>query len=165
MRRDAERPIDHGFRVQGDAELLRSSVAVTAQRGLERTIDVTLVARGAGHAVPTGDMFRRLEILASAGDGPDAVVATPVVLARELELVTTEHGPRRQQVSDHRVPASGEPARARLVFPRPIAGLPIRWQVIYRRMGPREAALFGVDLEAEEIVVAHGTIDERGVAR
>lgn len=160
--RTAGRPHkDHGFRVQGDAEMLRRSVAVSAQRGLERTIDVTLVARGAGHAVPTGDMFRRLEVHATAGDGPDATRATPVVLARELELVRTEQGLRRQQVSDARVPASGEPALARLVFPRPVAGLPIRWEVIYRRVGPREAALFGVDLEAEAIVVASGTIDGR----
>jgi len=152
---------DHGFRVQGDTEMLRRSLAVSAQRGLERTIDVTLVARGAGHAVPTGDMFRQLEVRATAGDGPDSVKATPVVLAREFELVRTEQGPRRQQVRDRRVPANGEPALARLVFPRPVASLPVRWEVIYRRVGPREAQLFGVDLEAEAVVLASGTIEGR----
>ena len=154
-----ERPHkDHTFRVQGDAALLRSALTVSARRGLERTVDVTLIATGAGHAVPTGDMFRRLEVHATAGEGPQVVHATPIVLSRELEVVMTEHGPRRRQVRDRRVPASGEPAEARLVFPQEVTDLPIRWEVIYRRMGPREAALFGVDLESEALVVAHGTL-------
>jgi len=141
--------------------MLRGSVAVTAERGLERSIDVTLAARGAGHAVPTGDMFRRLEVHATAGGGPDAAHARPVVLAREFELVKTELGLRRRQVNDRRVPASGAPITARLVFPQNVSDLPIRWEVIYRRMGPHEGALFGVDLDAEAVVVASGTIAGR----
>ncbi|NUP08066.1 MAG: hypothetical protein HOW73_18625 [Polyangiaceae bacterium] len=150
---------DHSFRVWGDDKLLARSIAASARRGLERTVEISLSADGAGHAVPTGDMFRRLEVRATAGDGADALTAEPVTLARSFTRQRTEQGIRRIQVGDNRVPASGEPAIARLVFPRPVRRLPVRWEVVYRRMGPREAALFGVDLEAEAIVVAKGTLD------
>jgi hypothetical protein len=158
-RRSGERPhLDHRFAVQGDEALLRSAVRAEARRDHARVIEVSVRAHGAGHAVPTGDMFRRLEVHATAGEGPDAIGASPVVLSRELVFVMTEHGPRRKQVDDRRLPASGEPREARLVFPRPVGGLPIRWEVVYHRMGPREAALFGVDRDGEAVIVAQGEL-------
>ncbi len=158
-RRSGDRPhLDHGFRVQGEQALLRSAVRAEARREGDRVIDLSLAARGAGHAVPTGDMFRRLEVHATAGDGPDAIRATPVVLSRELVFEMTERGPRRRQLDDRRLPASGAPREARLVFPRSVEGLPIRWEVVYHRMGPREAALFGVDLDGEAVIVAQGVL-------
>ncbi len=162
-RRSGDRPhLDHGFRVQGDPALLRSAVRAEARREGDRVIDLSLAARGAGHAVPTGDMFRRLEVHATAGDGPDAIRATPVVLSRELVFEMTERGPRRRQLDDRRLPASGAPREARLVFPRSVEGLPIRWEVVYHRMGPREAALFGVDLDGEAVQPASPPLSRRG---
>lgn len=156
---DATEHTDHRFRVQGDTELLRGALAISARPGRERTVVVSLAARGAGHAVPTGDMFRRLELRAWAGAGERALEAEPVVLAREFEMVATERGRRRMQIGDRRVPASGEPIEVELVFPQPIGARPVRWEVVYRRMGPREAALFGVELQSEQVVIAEGTLD------
>ena len=150
--------VDHRFRVQGDAALLRSALAVEARRDDARVALVSLRTQNAGHAVPTGDMFRRLEVRATAGEGEEAIHATPVVLARELVQVMTDHGLRKIQIGDHRVPADGQSRDARLVFPRSVDGLPIRWEVVYQRMGPREAALFGVDLDRETVVVAEGVL-------
>lgn len=161
MRANAEATAhkDHRFRVHGDTELLRGALAISARPGRERSTVVSLAARGAGHAVPTGDMFRRLEVRAWAGAGESALEAEPVVLAREFEMVATEDGRRRVQIGDRRVPASGEPVEVELVFPQPIRAQSVRWEVVYRRMGPHEAALFGVDLQREQIVIATGTID------
>jgi len=157
--------VDHRFRVQGDAALLRGAVAAMARRDDARLAVVSLRTQTAGHAVPTGDMFRRLVVRATAGEGADAVHAAPVVLARELVSVMTDHGPRRKQLGDRRLPADGQARAARLVFPRPVDGLPIHWEVVYQRMGPREAALFGVDLDRETVVVADGVLPTEAARR
>ncbi len=148
----------HAFRVQGDSAMLRRAIEASAARVTARVLVVSLVASGAGHAVPTGDMFRQLEVHAVAGAGPGALSAAPVVLSREFAFARGQGGPRRLQTDDRRVPASGEPREARLVFPGDVDALPIRWKVVYHRMGPREAELFGVDREAEAIVIAEGML-------
>jgi hypothetical protein len=148
----------HAFRVHDDRAMVASAISTHARRDTERTVIVSLAATGAGHAVPTGDMFRQLEVRAFAGDGARAMEATPAVLARAFALVRGEHGVRRIQIGDGRVPASGAPREARLVFEAPIDDLPIRWQVIYHRMGPREAELFGVDRRADALVIAEGVL-------
>lgn len=153
---------DHRFRVQGDPAILQRALAVEAAPGAQRSVRVTLRAKDVGHAVPTGDMFRRLEVHARAGcdAGPGPCdEAEPVVLARAFALERGAHGTRRRQIADRRVPASGAPIEAEPLFLQPVAGKKIAWEVVYRRMGPSEAALFGVDLAAEGVVVARGTLD------
>lgn len=149
----------HAFRVFGAREMLRSSILASAVQGGERSVVVSLRAHEVGHAVPTGDMFRRLEVRARAGTGDDAQEAKPVVLSRSFIREETSEGSRRRQVGDSRVPADGTPREAELFFPRSIEGAEIEWQVVYRRMGPHEAALFGVDLTSEEIEIASGTLE------
>lgn len=145
----------HRFRVQGDAAFLRSGVEVVARRTGARSIAVTLRVTAAGHAVPTGDMFRRLEVRARAGD----VQATPVVLARAFRKQASAHGTRRVQVADTRLRADGVPAEAALFFSEAIDSHTVTWQVVYQRMGPAQARLFGVDIAREETVLASGIIE------
>lgn len=124
----------------------------------ERSIVVTLRAAAVGHAFPTGDLFRRIEVRASAVDDP-ALRAPAVALQRVFRLDGSESGSSsRIEVRDERVPASGAPRDAVLVFPDAIEGQTIRWEVVYQRMGPTLAASFGVDLKQDEIVVASGTL-------
>lgn len=154
---------DHSFRVHGDPALIRAAVSAYASRNGDRTVTVTLRVDRAGHAVPTGDMFRRLEVLAEATDVDGAVAARPVVLARSFRREKTPDGDRRVQIGDTRLPADGEPREAELIFPRAIDASTVRWRVVYRRMGPHEAALFGVDVAAEEVEVAAGRLDPEPV--
>jgi hypothetical protein len=147
------------FRVQGDEALLRSSIATNAWRNGDRSIVVSLRAANVGHAVPTGDMFRRLEVRAFSSDGDGSQTAKPAVLARRFVREQTPEGTRRLQIGDTRVPADGEPAEVELFFARPVEDARIEWQVVYRRMGPHEAALFGVDLAKEETLLASGVLE------
>ena len=148
----------HSFQVHGDPARLRSSLRVTARRTSPSSIEVSLRASPeVGHAVPTGDMFRRLEVHARALGAPEQSAA-PVVLARQFRMQQREQSVLRIQVGDTRVPASGEPQVAQLNFAQPLGAAGVEWRVVYRRMGPREAELFGVDLAGEEVEIASGTL-------
>ncbi len=146
----------HDFRVLGDAARLRSAVTARAARVDDRAVTVSLSAARIGHAFPTGDMFRRLEVRARVVDasGATVVAATPVVLARRFSMQRNEH----LQIADDRVPASGEAREARLEFAAPIDGRAVRWEVAYQRLDARMAKAFGVDTNADEVIVAEGTL-------
>lgn len=144
----------HRFRVAGDSALLRAAVSATAWRAGDRAINVSLSATNVGHAVPTGDMFRRLEVRAHAG----GAVAKPVVLERRFLVTRGPDGVERRQTGDDRLPASGEAKTVWLPFGESIGQRTIEWQVVYQRMDPVLAASFGLDPGADEIVIAQGEL-------
>ncbi len=76
---------DHRFDVSRNEQLLQSALDVRSRRTAEG-IEVHLTTRGVGHALPTGDLFRRL-VVAVRGESVDG---TPlgeeeVVLARRFD--------------------------------------------------------------------------------
>jgi hypothetical protein len=152
---------DHRFAAHDDPALLRSAVEARAAGRSERTITVSLRAGRVGHAFPTGDMFRRLEVRASAVDmeGKPSFAAPPVVLERVFRADVGGNGADRVEVRDDRVAASGEERDVVLTFPESIDGRTVRWEVAYQRMGHAMAASFGVDQASDEVVVARGTLD------
>jgi len=150
----------HDFRVLGDSEKLRSAVTARAARDGDRAVTVSLSAARIGHAFPTGDMFRRLEVRARAvGEhGEDGEAARPAVLARRFTMV---HGPQsaaRMEIGDDRVPASGEAREVRLSFGEAVTARAVRWEVAYQRLEPGMAVMFGVDPAADEVIVARGVL-------
>jgi hypothetical protein len=150
----------HRFGVHDDPEVLRAAVTAEALPRTDRSIVVRLRAAEVGHAFPTGDMFRRLEVRAWAAGSEGAVRAPPVVLERVFRVRVGEGGiTDRSEVRDDRVPASGEARDAVVVFPESIGGRAVRWEVAYRRMGPTLAASFGLDLDSDEVIVAAGRLD------
>lgn len=88
-----------------DATLLRDAIAVTrasatSSEGTTR-VRLALVADAAGHAVPTGDIFRRLVIRAWPEGDPDH--AAEITLARRFRV----QGGQWHEREDRRVPAAG----------------------------------------------------------
>ncbi|MEP7122219.1 MAG: multiheme c-type cytochrome [Byssovorax sp.] len=146
----------HDFRVLGDPTRLRSALTARAARADDRVITLSLAAARVGHAFPTGDMFRRLEVRARAVDdhGEPIATAIPVVLARRFGRGRAE----RIQIGDDRLPASGEARAIDLVFPVPVRGREVRWEVVYQRMDAAMAQGFSVDAGADEVVVAEGAL-------
>jgi len=69
--RDAAGLHDHRIAVTRDPDTLARALAIAAERVGPSRIRVRLAVVGAGHAVPTGDLFRRLEIGAMAIDPHD----------------------------------------------------------------------------------------------
>lgn len=151
----------HRFGVLDEPEVLRAAVSAEAFPRTDRSIVVRLRAAEVGHAFPTGDMFRRLEVRARVqGAGGEPIRAPSVVLERVFRVHVGKNGiTDRAEVRDDRVPASGAPRDVVVVFPEDVGGRAVRWEVAYRRMGPTLAASFGLDLEDDEVIVARGTLD------
>ena len=108
----------HRFAASRDPELLRRAATITAAR-FEDVVMVTLARREAGHALPTGDIFRRLRVTArTTGDDETAI---EVFLGRKTKL-----GEDR----DDRPFASGDDrAEVRLRVRSEVT-----WSVVYERV-------------------------------
>jgi hypothetical protein len=154
---------DHHFTVLGDPALLRSAVEARASRDGEEAVMVHVRVAAAGHAVPTGDMFRRLEIRARAVDasGKTVTTAAPVILERQFSMRVDEGSVQRIPTADTRLPATGATRSLRLAFPSPVDGLAVRWEVVYQRMGAAMAAAFRIDTAADEVILTAGTLEPR----
>jgi hypothetical protein len=163
-RADGTRRRSHDFSVISNPRLLEQAVAVEAERDGASDLSIELSAGRVGHAFPTGDMFRRLEIRAEALDAEGKVVMTaPVVhLARKFRDVPAAEGSleiRRVEIADTRVPPPGKGSRrVSLCFPSSTERLSVRWIVAYQRMDHAMAASFDVEQARDEIVVARGLV-------
>jgi hypothetical protein len=159
----------HAFAVLSDPSLIRRAARVSAERVGDAAVAVTIAPGEAGHAFPTGDLFRRLEVRALAL-APGAKPATPAVLARRfVDQPREEDGHltvERVCVGDDRVPPpGGQPVRVVLELPAPAPGRSVKWQVVYQRMSTPMADAFGVSQVLDEIVVAEGVARPPAVAR
>lgn len=90
---------DHRFDVSRNATALRASVRMTAWRTITG-VAVDLEPRSVGHALPTGDLFRRLRIVLRAEDGDGRPVGEEErIMARRFD----RRGGRPDEVEDTRL--------------------------------------------------------------
>jgi hypothetical protein len=161
----------HAFAVLADPSMLKRAVLARADRSGDK-LRVTLEAGDVGHAFPTGDMFRRLEVRARAVDarGRELAHAEPVVLGRSFADVPRDPAGAeltfmRVEAADTRVPAPGQGTRTvELSLSRAVSAR-VEWQVVYQRMSTPMAQAFGVSQVLDEVVVASGTIAPERVAQ
>ena len=151
---------DHRFRSSRDPEWVRSAVNVSARRTGSTAVELTLAPTQLGHAFPTGDLFRRLEITVEAL-GPDGLVLSEGVryLARHFENQTNGVHAMRRLVRDDRVGlALAAPSVLVLDAGAPAEGRTIAYRVAYQRVeiprsvDDRDATVDG------EIVLAQGVL-------
>jgi hypothetical protein len=110
----------HAFAASRDPAMLRRAARITARRD-GGAIVVRFEPAEIGHALPTGDIFRRLRVAVQArGDG---ATKRELLLGRK-----TKQGPDR----DDRPFRDGRPAEVRLPFDAP--GRPVAWRVVYERV-------------------------------
>ncbi len=83
----------HRFDVSRNVALLRAAITMRVVRSKEGIV-VDLRTNGVGHAMPTGDLFRRLRVVVRTNDGEDEVL-----LERRFDRTTGV--PR--EISDTRV--------------------------------------------------------------
>lgn len=151
---DVGRHRGHGFAASREPTLLRQALRVQATR--ERTaVHLALTPGVVGHAFPTGDLFRRLAVIAEVvGDDGRPLASATRFLTRHFTL-------SRRETADDRV---GAPALAGAAVPvafdfgSPAVGRAIRWRVAYERVAFPRASDAHAEVEAS-VVVADGTLE------
>lgn len=149
----------HLFPASREPSVVKSAVRVTAERSGATGVRVVLTPLRGGHAFPTGDLFRRVEVWADI-EGPDhaSLGARARYLARHF--ATKQGMPGKQLVGDDRV--FREPVEVVLELGPAAAGRAISYRVAYQRVehpsgvDERDATVDG------EIVLAEGTLAEPG---
>lgn len=149
----------HGFRSQRSQTALRSAVRVRATRIGPQGLALELESVGVGHALPTGDLFRRLELSVEAvGDDYASVARSVRYLTRHYQPLGRAGVPRRV-LEDDRLGADGT-TRTRITFELPVEArnLPLAWRVAYQRVEhPRGVNDESAVLESE-VVLAEGIL-------
>ncbi len=144
---------DHALPGHRDRALLSVALHVEASVIVERSSDVvtlTLVSR-AGHAVPTGDLYRSLEVRAWREGEPTSS------RAEQLGRVYARRGARRVEVEDDRV-MPGEPHVVTLRLPRgDRTDRPISWSIRLWSLDPSAARREHLDDAVHEL--ARGRVE------
>jgi hypothetical protein len=153
MPRAADGERSHAFAGAYDRAMLARALELEATRAEPTVVRVRLGPGQVGHAVPTGDLLRRLMVEVRV-DGPDG---EPVFSERRWygRRFGPEHQPSgitvRGQLADDRIgigPDGGTRA-ATFELPAALADEPARWRVVHQRVAqqrrnPRAAAIEGV---------------------
>lgn len=147
----------HVFPGGRDARLVQSALAVTAHR-TPSGVTLRLTPRAVGHAVPTGDLFRRLEVSAEALGAEWQVVASARrYLARHWQRVPGPFGVvLRKATSDDR--PLDDVVEVALELGAAARELPITWRVAYQRVEHPRSEREEDSLVEGEIEIASGTI-------
>lgn len=153
----------HDFTVQGDRALLARAVRVLRATLRGGMVEIELAPGRIGHAFPTGDLHRRVEIRATpeGGKGP----REPAVFALARSFAHDARSGAMRQVADTRLPAPGTAGfpgsmTVRLTLTDRAAPR-ARYQIVWQRM-PREiAAQLRTPMSAQEIVLQEGILDAR----
>jgi len=157
----AARHRSHAFPASRDPALLRAAVRISAARLDAGTLEVVLSPAAVGHAFPTGDLFRRVEVLAEAVGPESQVVAEDRRhLARRFGRGEGRDGrPIKVLLSDDRVSPSGA-AVVRLTPGPRAAGLPIHYRVAYQRVEHSldDGSERAVAVMEGEVVLAEGLL-------
>ncbi len=152
-KRDGHR--DHSFTASRDPELVRGAVRVEARRPTPCEVEISLTPVGVGHAFPTGDLMRRLEIRAAT---PDDRWHRTRYLARHWGGARPLGTLVRVMVNDDRVGPGPEPRVVRFALPSRHCDQPVTWSARYQRVqeipGENEAAA----VVAGEITLDTGTL-------
>jgi Cytochrome c554 and c-prime len=147
----------HAFPGGHDADFVKAALNVHAERCGDDRVCLVLSTEHVGHAFPTGDLFRRLEISAEAiGNDYQVVGSARRYLSRhwseERKLSTVV----RRVTHDDR--PSDAPLRLELELKGPVAALPFAWRVAYQRVDhPRSEAEQDSVVDGE-IEIASGTL-------
>lgn len=152
---DGTRYRSHAFVGGRDPSLLarssRVEVVATASDGDRVSVSVRVVPTDVGHAFPTGDLFRRLELSVWLDDHVEHRRVVPFARSFADQFERFPDGTSgfvRRQVSDSRVqpPGTGDPRVSRLVLPHVVGQRPrvVRWKFEHLLMPSPQAASQGV---------------------
>jgi hypothetical protein len=143
----------HAFAASRSPQMIQSAATVQATRLSPTAVRLTLTPRpGLGHAFPTGDLFRRLAVVASVGN-----VKKTVYLARHFGDAQQIPGVHvRVTRKDDRV-MPGAPRVVDIELGPSAAGKPIAWRVAHQRVENPRSREERDALVDGEILLAEGS--------
>lgn len=156
----------HAFAASRDPSMLARAIGASARRVGAGEVEVTLTPNAAGHAFPTGDLFRRLEVRVTVV-APDGA-RRPLVarLGRTFrQEVQTSGLTVRAEADDTRVKDAPVVLRFDLSeAPGPAAmcedfnGVAVAWEVRYQRVAFPDGRRGGGAALDGEVIVAFGEL-------
>jgi hypothetical protein len=159
----AARHRSHVFPGGHDPEFVKGGLVVRAERRAANRVLLVLQTKQVGHAFPTGDLFRRLEVSAEAvGTDYQAVGGARRYLSRHWSDKQQLARVVRQVKRDDRPTQTAQEVELELQLAAGdgavLASLPLAWRVAYQRVEhPRSEAEEDSVLDGE-IEIASGTL-------
>ena len=154
MTADASGAHDHRFDVSRNPAFLRRALASSARRN-DEGITVELAPLEVGHAFPTGDLFRRIEVRAIARD------ARGRETDRSHRYLARHFPPQRRGRPDRSLEPDDRltgPTSVPLALPHADADDTVHWRVSYQRVDHRVAHRPERSTLHGEIVLAEGQL-------
>ena len=143
---------DHTFAISREPALLRQALSARARRDRQNTVVLELEPMGVGHAFPTGDLFRRLELQVTAHDTRGRVrYDGRRYLARHFEARPDpmSHEPDDRLRGPTEIPFEIPPGARRS---------DLRWRVTYQRVDHLDRRDPAASTVAGQIVLAEGRL-------
>lgn len=144
----------HGFAASRDVAILRAAIRADVERVSASVVRVTIAPVGVGHALPTGDLFRRLEISVEAfGDDNIVIDSARRYLTRHFEH--KKGGAGKRLVLDDRLASE---RTFEIELGPEAAGYPIAWRVGYQRVAHPQGAAHEDAVLEDDIELVSGVI-------
>jgi hypothetical protein len=159
-----ERHRSHAFAATRSPAALAAAihVRVTRDKGEQGEDEArfALAPEGVGHALPTGDLFRRIALVVTAVDAHGAEVARSVeYLGRRFGAARTGSGVYETAcIEDDRLT---EPTEVSVPLPRaPHAVTPVtmRWRVVYQRIEHPNGQDESAALSGSDVILSEGSL-------
>ncbi len=156
---DTGRHRDHRFDVSRNPPLLRAALSASAERLGPDKLRLALTPVAVGHALPTGDLFRRLELRVEALDarGERYAGATRYLARHFPARPRTGPASRRPdplEPDDRLTTATG----FEMVAPGALAEHTLTWRVTYQRVDHRDVHAPERSTLAGEVILAEGEL-------
>ncbi|MFO0593130.1 MAG: multiheme c-type cytochrome [Polyangiaceae bacterium] len=147
----------HAFRVQGDTAMLAKAVKVIGTEVAHHQLALTLAPGDVGHAFPTGDLYRQVELrfIQLTATGTPIGAPTTYALTRKFEM--KRHQPGNIAVN-HPVSDTRLTAQSRYRIPLAPDARKVKWQIVWQRLPAWLAESMKMNLRDHETVVLEGTV-------
>ena len=146
----------HDFRVFGDRDFMARAVIVNRAEIKGDAVHLDLALGTIGHAFPTGDLYRRVDVRVTAIDSKGNKFGAPSSRILRRTFGPAFEGPNKS------VPIEREDDRLtgpkRVILPLPKGTKRARYEIVWQRLPPEMAKKFGMKMSLHEMVVGEGIV-------
>jgi len=146
----------HDFRVIGNREFMARAIVVKESKIENDNLYLDLALGTIGHAFPTGDLYRQVEVRATALNSQGKPIGQ-----RSSQILQRKFGPAVEG-PNKTVPIEREDARLTgpkvVVLPLAKGTKEVHYEIVWQRMPPEMAKKFGLNMNNQEMVVLEGIV-------